>query len=224
SALVAAGGTLAPGASAGELSVGAVELQGGALLEIEIGGVAAGTDHDLLTVDGALALGGDLVVSLLDSGGEVFTPYASDVFSVVSAGSLVGAFSNVADGGRIETLGGEGSFAVSYSETSDLVVLSDFLTSGLIGDFNSDGVVDAADYTVWRDTEGETGMTPYSGADADGDGQVTETDHAAWKANFGATAPAEPAAVPEPTTLLLVAAALAACSPARGRGGNALSE
>ena len=59
----------------------------------------------------------------------------------------------------------------------------------LPGDYNFNGVVDAGDYTVWRDTlgsttdlraDGSSAMTP--GAP---DGVVDEFDYAWWKANFG---------------------------------------
>jgi O-glycosyl hydrolase/regulation of enolase protein 1 (concanavalin A-like superfamily) len=56
-------------------------------------------------------------------------------------------------------------------------------------DYNGNGVVDGADYTVWRDTLGQSGLTPYSGADGDGDGMVDSDDFLVWKANFGATVP-----------------------------------
>jgi len=46
-------------------------------------------------------------------------------------------------------------------------------------DFNRDGSVDAADYTIWRDTQGSTTDLR---ADANGDGVVDDTDHARWKA------------------------------------------
>jgi hypothetical protein len=55
----------------------------------------------------------------------------------------------------------------------------------LTGDYNQNGVVDAADYTVWRDTLGQTGLTPFSGADGDGDGTVDPDDYSVWKAHFG---------------------------------------
>jgi alpha-L-arabinofuranosidase len=60
----------------------------------------------------------------------------------------------------------------------------------LDGDFNGDHVVDAADYTVWRNGLGST---------------YTQNDYDVWKANFGnsSTAAASAAGVPEPTTLLL---------------------
>lgn len=65
----------------------------------------------------------------------------------------------------------------------------------LEGDFNGDGFVDIADYTTWRD----------------GLGAVYEPgDYDIWSANFGASAAAgsaSSAAVPEPTSLLLIALA-----------------
>jgi hypothetical protein len=60
------------------------------------------------------------------------------------------------------------------------------------GDFNQDGVVDAADYVVWRKNDG----TP--------DGNNT------WRAHFGGTVggagatDAAKAAVPEPTSLVIL--------------------
>jgi len=50
------------------------------------------------------------------------------------------------------------------------------------GDYNHDGIASAADYTVWRDTLGET-----SDLRADGDGSevVDEGDYTHWKNNFG---------------------------------------
>ncbi len=69
----------------------------------------------------------------------------------------------------------------------------------LLGDFNSDGVVDSADYTVWRDTDGSN-VGPYTGADHNGDGQVNAADYTLWRDNFGATLGAA-VAVPEPGAL-----------------------
>ena len=88
------------------------------------------------------------------------------------------------------------------------------------GDFNADGTVDAADYTVWRDTLGQA-TDAFAGADGDGDSQITSADYDVWKTNFGPTAAQSAgsadvsrrsAAVPEPATwvLLFAAAAIAA--------------
>lgn len=56
------------------------------------------------------------------------------------------------------------------------------------GDFNRDGVVNAADYTVYRDTLGQI-VTPLEGADADGSGLIDAADRAAWIATYGQVIP-----------------------------------
>ena len=73
----------------------------------------------------------------------------------------------------------------------------------LLGDFNLDGVVDAADYTLLRDTF-LTSVDPYTGADHSGDGLVGIEDYGLWLENFGSTADGA-AAVPEPTVVVLFA-------------------
>jgi hypothetical protein len=51
-------------------------------------------------------------------------------------------------------------------------------------DYNGDGAVDAADYTVWRDTLGS--MSDFR-ADGTNDGHVGPEDYALWKSQFGTT-------------------------------------
>ncbi len=63
---------------------------------------------------------------------------------------------------------------------------------GLAGDYNTDGVVDAADYTVWRD-----GGAPDNGP----------AGYTLWAENYGSTLPL-PLSVPEPSTALLAALAM----------------
>ncbi len=66
-ATVSDGGLLAPGSSAGALTVGGDYLQQQrGILDVELGGVAPGTEHDQLTVTGDAALDGGLAVSLID--------------------------------------------------------------------------------------------------------------------------------------------------------------
>lgn len=89
----------------------------------------------------------------------------------------------------------------------------------LVGDYNLDGLVDAADYTVWRDSKGDMGAgLP---ADGNGDGTVDDGDRTLWANNYGAVAMAPSmatsAAIPEPTAVLLAGVALAAVATARRR-------
>ena len=55
----------------------------------------------------------------------------------------------------------------------------------LPGDYNRSGAVGAADYVLWRKMLGDTGVTPFSGADGDGDGDITSNDYDVWTTNFG---------------------------------------
>jgi hypothetical protein len=64
------------------------------------------------------------------------------------------------------------------------------------GDYNEDGVVDAADYVAWRKTPGDFGGDP--------------AGYNTWRQNFGeAGSGGGSGAVPEPAGLLLVAMAAA---------------
>lgn len=69
----------------------------------------------------------------------------------------------------------------------------------LSGDFNGDGMVDGADYTVWRDNFGATEDGSILAGNGNG-GLVDDTDYDDWVANFGATASVA-TAVPEPTAV-----------------------
>ncbi|MCA9189303.1 MAG: hypothetical protein R3E01_20145 [Pirellulaceae bacterium] len=74
--------------------------------------------------------------------------------------------------------------------------------AALLGDYNGNGVVDAADYTVWKDSFGSTTELT---ADGNGNGTVDAADYTIWKDNFGNTAAvASVASVPEPHAMTLV--------------------
>lgn len=95
---------------------------------------------------------------------------------------------------------------------------------GVRGDFNRDGVVDAADYTVWRDTQGSA-VTSGTGADANVDGAVDAADYEIWQSHFGEVRldgfgeqePFFAAGVPEPASWMMVVVS-ATILAARARG------
>jgi hypothetical protein len=108
------------------------------------------------------------------------------------------------------------------------------------GDYNHNGVVDAADYTVWRDHLGTAGGVPGTiagdgtGDNLDGvpDGDVDQFDYELWLANFGhvglfasrnsmfgdvSAAAIIANTTPEPATLWVAAVALAVGALSRKR-------
>ena len=92
------------------------------------------------------------------------------------------------------------------------------------GDFDDDGIVSAADYVLWRNTEG----TIEEGHPADGNNSnvVDAADYSIWRANFGGTrhdqhehhhghGAGSSTAVPEPSSLVLLASAFLATARLR---------
>jgi hypothetical protein len=97
----------------------------------------------------------------------------------------------------------------------------------LAGDYDDNGIVDAADYVVWRDAMADSIPGTSSSADGNSDGQITQADYDVWRANFGRTADTGPAAslasiasiglgsagVPEPSSLLTALVAVLCGAP-----------
>jgi hypothetical protein len=207
------GGVYSPGNSPGISTAASVEFQNGLFtsgaprLVMELGGTMPGSQYDQLHVSGALTLNGTLDVHLVDLGAGLFSPNAGDTFDILDWGSLSGAFSAI----QLPAIGGALAWNTSQLYTSGILSV----VSGLPGDYNNNSIVDAADYTVWRDSLGRTG----TGLAANGDdtgasaGVIDQADYNIWKANFGNHAgpgagSASSAAVPEPSALLL---AIIAC-------------
>lgn len=83
-----------------------------------------------------------------------------------------------------------------------------------LADANGDGLVDAADFTIWRDTEGSASDLR---ADFSGNGLVDTLDYELWAAAFGVSSADVGAALPEPASTLTLGAALAIGAVARRR-------
>ncbi len=99
---------------------------------------------------------------------------------------------------------------VTIAGASQVELLVDRRTTGvLVGDFNDDGQVDAADYTVWRDTFG-TNVFSATGADGDGNGVISAVDLDTWRRNFGRSlaSAAVVVAIPEPGAVVILLLAL----------------
>jgi hypothetical protein len=114
--IVESGGTLVPGLSVGEIEIGDLTLQSGAILNLDLNGQTAGSGYDQVMVAGAVSLGGSqLQVSLgfNPPDGHSFVIIANDGGEAVS-----GTFDGLAEGEiftadgtwlRISYQGGEGN-------------------------------------------------------------------------------------------------------------------
>ena len=99
SATVSNGGQVSPGSSAGTLNITGDYAQApGGTLNIEIGGITAGTEHDVLNVTGAATIDGTLDLELI--GG--FTPTQPETFEILNYASHSGSFASTT--GSAQTL------------------------------------------------------------------------------------------------------------------------
>ena len=96
---VAAGGTLAPGASAGILNTGSIAFAAGAILAIELGGTSPGVGgHDRLDVTGTVDLTGATIAASLIGG---FNPALGATFTIIAndgSEAVTGTFAGLANG------------------------------------------------------------------------------------------------------------------------------
>jgi arylsulfatase A-like enzyme len=158
-------------------------------LEFDLAGIDSGINYDAIDVTGKIDLAGNLTVNLADTGNGPFAPLLGDTFSVLTAAQgITGTFANVA----LPTLAWNLDWRLDYlANAVNLVVWSS-------GDFNHDGLVGAADYVVWRKNGG------------------TQADLDTWRSRFGlaggigAGLGSASAAVPEPSSALLIVLASSA--------------
>ncbi|MHC4993999.1 MAG: hypothetical protein ACYTGQ_03000, partial [Planctomycetota bacterium] len=132
---------LAPGNSPGVMNFGgALTIQPGASLTVELGGTIGGAQHDQINVAGALTLGGELFPMLIDG----YVPGALDTFTIVTFDSLAGDFSVIHD----------------QQLDNDLLLIPDIqskrydLVAAIPGDFTLDGVVGVPDLIRWAQNFG----------------------------------------------------------------------
>jgi pectate lyase len=143
--------------------------------------------------------------------------------------NLAAYFSETPEAGVVTLLlqqNNNGSTASFYSKEGDALLAprlvvdalpNEVIAPTLAGDYNDDGMVDAADYTVWRDALATGGSLLN---ETESLGTVDAADYQAWRTNFGAvreSGAASLASVPEPASAVLVslAAILGALAPQR---------
>jgi hypothetical protein len=139
-------------------------------------------------------------------------PTANNLSELGSGNSLVLNEGGEVDLGLAWSTGGQQDLTFLYQEPEDGNLLTGTvhfgakaLISGLPGDYNGNGRVDAADYVLWRKNPGAHGGNP--------DGYNT------WRANFGRTGGGAGAnvtaldalAAPEPSTVALAVFVVMAC-------------
>ncbi|TWT87224.1 hypothetical protein Mal64_27620 [Pseudobythopirellula maris] len=134
---------------------------------------------------------------------QVAVDAAGNVYHVDNLTERLKVFSP--GGNTIATTTSDGLFSVQTIES-------------LLGDYNGNGVVDAADFTVWRDALGNS-VTEGSGADGNSNGVIDGGDYDVWVNNFGNSLPAlsEASTVPEPASGLLLVLVAAFYSSSRRR-------
>ncbi|MFO0788623.1 MAG: PEP-CTERM sorting domain-containing protein [Pirellulales bacterium] len=149
--------------------------------------------------------------------------------SYLTGNSAVGANANIGLGGAFN-VGGAQDLIFEYGA---------ILSTGAhpTGDYNDNGVVDAADYALWRDKLGQNVTLPNDSTP----GSVAQADYTVWRAHFGEISPVAPStltrglvhyvtsfsgsgvgsgsAVPEPSIVILLGMGIVAAF-AGGRNRN----
>jgi T5SS/PEP-CTERM-associated repeat protein len=206
-------GDLRPGNSPATVNFGNnIAFGSAATIEIELGGTTPGSQYDQILVAGQLALDGTLAVTPING----FSPAAGNSFNILDWGGLSGTFSSLI----LPTLAGL-AWDTSQLYTDGVLTL---VTANLPGDYNQDGRVNAADYTVWRNNLGSLASLPN-----DDTAGVGPDDYARWKNHFGeiagsAAGASGNSAVPEPETLVLAILATFGVSLRRRRTAAKVAE
>jgi hypothetical protein len=207
-------GIFAPGNGIGTATLEGSFVMGHpqARMEIQIGGLVAGTEHDHLSSTGTVALAGVLDVLAIDLSG--YTPTAGDRFEIINSTSpITGTFNTVhlpAVGfGRTLTW-----LPVDYTTDPHKVFLEIATVNFLDADFDTDGDVDGADLTFWQTGYGIGNAAAKIDGDADDDGDVDGRDFLIWQRQFtGSLSIVASTTVPEPSAyfLLILPAILGIC-------------
>ncbi len=157
------------GFSIGNLGVGSLAMNNTSVFEVQFSpALPPAIQRDVLTVAGNASINGNLVLQNLSTS-EV--PDEQTTYTILFSAALSGSFDNVANGQRLNTSDGSGSFVVNYGPGNQFpsrVILSDFQPSVLLGDCNGDGAVNLLDVEAFLNTLIEGQFLPEADINQDG--------------------------------------------------------
>ncbi len=187
-------GDLDIGNQLGTLATTSYEQGSAANLNLQVLVNTTGTQHDQLIVSGLARLNGTLNLDFIGFS----QPNAGQSLTLIQAAAFQGSFAEI----NLPDLSGGLRFVTRQTPTA---LVADVV--GMFGDYNHDGFVDAADFSVWRDTLGSVDSLA---ADGNRNGIVDVGDYTVWRTAFGSVAAAIGSvgvggtAVPEPTGIAVI--------------------
>ncbi len=172
------GGSVQPAETqVGPLTIDNDYLQSGTGgLSIQIEGTTPGVTHDQLMVTGLADItGGTLTLNLINN----YVPPVGTEFTILTAGSVQGVFTNVL---------GNGVFEVAFNPTTIVVTFLQLGNLSQLADFDNDNDVDLDDAQFIINCTGspqQPVVPPCDKADLDGDGDVDLLDYQLFMQAFG---------------------------------------
>ena len=141
-------------------------------LLMEVGGLQAGTQHDKLEIAGNVTLGGELRVELIDG----FSPVEGNQFTLMTYNSRNNTVFDRVDFPSA-------AWSITYGDQALLVSIGE---GTLPGDYNKDGVVDAADINLQAEAmkDANPDLTAF---DENGDNVVDIKDRQIWVKDHAGT-------------------------------------
>lgn len=193
---VAAGGSVAPGASVGILNDGggALTFDDGAIYQWQVANTGGdpGTAWDLVKAS-SITFQGDLVMDIDDSLLSIGSIDGTNSYIIATAGSM----------GALESYSFLGTWSGTLTVDGGNLVLTE-LSGALPGDADGDGDVDAADYIMVKTHFGgaPAAGTEGTGGDFNGNGVVDWDDLQTMMSGFNGDG--ESSTIPEPCSAMLL--------------------
>ena len=214
-------GLLRLGDAVGVVAVAEFVQSAGATLMADVGRNTISTDSDVLTISSSMAfVDGFVQPNIVNIGGTFQPPQIGDAFTILTAvGGVSGTFDDVLDA----NLGGQ-IFEWTLIHNPNNVQIELASIGGLLGDYNQNGLVDAADYVIYRDT---LGSLIHLAADGNQNGVIDKGDYDIWRSHFGQMAGSGTfvhTTVPEPATQAMLSLAAACVCFLRSRPPTTLRQ